>query len=521
MRPGDRKGVVPIDFSCSCGRHVRVADDKAGSKGKCPNCGQVVQIPAANPSTHAAPRTMAVPAAPVSASPQPQAVPPQLSAAGRQPITQPQPVIHGPRRIVGGHAYPVPAGYTPSSAIAPAPQLSGISSAEPPADGDAASGFEEPAEAANDPMAQAAAAYAAQHAGDSPLASHLPRAKRRRNLHSNFGFNLLGVGLLTGFMLPVFTSDGGATTHTTFANMELIGDSKTPTALRLFAVTPLLASLAVFIVGNAMRGVARGVIVAAIGIASYAVLFLDKEVRGGFDYFSSSSASAGLMTAMLLLCGLTLMLAGILSLRHQPQYRPLSIIAIVGSAMFLVCLFIPQGSADSMPIAAVFNSGDKHQSADPEIDNSPRYCTAAAMLVMMVAAGYTIFLAASKRFSRKQGNIALVIVFASFALAYTALSLTLNQIFKFFLIGSDARIFIAAAIVTAKLCFWFGTLATLIPVGFSELMLGIAEKQAPDGATGFEVQMISGPTMQPQPVHAMPQNFPAAPQPVFPPPMHR
>jgi len=38
-----------IRFNCaSCGSGVRVGDDKAGKKGKCPQCGQVIVIPAAD-----------------------------------------------------------------------------------------------------------------------------------------------------------------------------------------------------------------------------------------------------------------------------------------------------------------------------------------------------------------------------------------------------------------------------------------------------------------------------------------
>ncbi|MHC4083760.1 MAG: TFIIB-type zinc ribbon-containing protein [Planctomycetota bacterium] len=37
-----------IEFKCShCGRSIRVRDDYAGKRGKCPSCGQVIQIPGA------------------------------------------------------------------------------------------------------------------------------------------------------------------------------------------------------------------------------------------------------------------------------------------------------------------------------------------------------------------------------------------------------------------------------------------------------------------------------------------
>ncbi len=40
---------MPIDFSCNhCGKKLRVPDDFAGKKAKCPQCQEVVSIPAAD-----------------------------------------------------------------------------------------------------------------------------------------------------------------------------------------------------------------------------------------------------------------------------------------------------------------------------------------------------------------------------------------------------------------------------------------------------------------------------------------
>lgn len=39
---------MDVHFRCpACGRMLRVSGDKAGQSGKCPGCGEVVQIPAA------------------------------------------------------------------------------------------------------------------------------------------------------------------------------------------------------------------------------------------------------------------------------------------------------------------------------------------------------------------------------------------------------------------------------------------------------------------------------------------
>ena len=36
---------MSIDFSCACGRKLRVKDEFAGRKFKCPGCGKVTQAP--------------------------------------------------------------------------------------------------------------------------------------------------------------------------------------------------------------------------------------------------------------------------------------------------------------------------------------------------------------------------------------------------------------------------------------------------------------------------------------------
>jgi len=34
-----------IEIACDCGKRIRVKDEHAGKKGKCPGCGNVVRIP--------------------------------------------------------------------------------------------------------------------------------------------------------------------------------------------------------------------------------------------------------------------------------------------------------------------------------------------------------------------------------------------------------------------------------------------------------------------------------------------
>src|SRR5438876_521261 len=63
---------MPILFSCACGKKLKVADEKAGRKVRCPTCQEIVQVPktAKVSSPAAAPPGAAIKAKPPS-RPQP------------------------------------------------------------------------------------------------------------------------------------------------------------------------------------------------------------------------------------------------------------------------------------------------------------------------------------------------------------------------------------------------------------------------------------------------------------------
>src|SRR5207244_2848371 len=40
-----RRSHVPITFRCACGKTLEIADEHAGKRGRCPECGAVLEIP--------------------------------------------------------------------------------------------------------------------------------------------------------------------------------------------------------------------------------------------------------------------------------------------------------------------------------------------------------------------------------------------------------------------------------------------------------------------------------------------
>jgi hypothetical protein len=49
---------MPIEFACPCGKKHRAADEHAGKRAKCSQCGQITVIPAAAPGLRDAPARM-------------------------------------------------------------------------------------------------------------------------------------------------------------------------------------------------------------------------------------------------------------------------------------------------------------------------------------------------------------------------------------------------------------------------------------------------------------------------------
>jgi hypothetical protein len=72
---------MPIIFSCACGKRLKVSDEKAGKKVRCPTCQEVVQVPKKAPSPVAA----APPGAAIKAKPPSRPQPKDAVQAGRTP----------------------------------------------------------------------------------------------------------------------------------------------------------------------------------------------------------------------------------------------------------------------------------------------------------------------------------------------------------------------------------------------------------------------------------------------------
>jgi hypothetical protein len=97
---------MPIELSCSgCGQTLRVADEHAGKMARCPKCGTVVSVPAANAGTTAT-------------------VPPQPMPDFLQPAAAANPF--GERPEAAGNPYASPLSVSPPAAAPRQPHRGGM-----------------------------------------------------------------------------------------------------------------------------------------------------------------------------------------------------------------------------------------------------------------------------------------------------------------------------------------------------------------------------------------------------------
>jgi hypothetical protein len=273
----------------------------------------------------------------------------------------------------------------------------------------------------------------------------------------------------------------------------MIGESHAPIAARLFALAPLVAGIAVLIVGNKLRGVARGSTGSAIGIACFAFLLVDVPLRSMLSNLPRIGRELSLAVIGLPIAGFMTMFAGILGLRHRPEYRPLSIVALVGGILFVLFLVIPWGEGiSSMPILGVFKDPFEKLPADDRSDPLIQACAILSMLAVTAAAVQCVYFGATGKFSRGRAKLGLWLMVGSVFTAYLTMGLFLNYFLNLIAIGAKSSLLIAAFMYALKFSLWIVGLALLVPVGASELMLGLAErKYGADPGSGFAVQMQS------------------------------
>ena len=98
---------MPIQVACECGKRFAVADQHAGKKGKCPACGRVIQVPAAQPVGLVSAAHAGAPGVPAAT---PARVPARVPAGPQARVGAPPSLQYAtPGAVPGGPIAPPPA----------------------------------------------------------------------------------------------------------------------------------------------------------------------------------------------------------------------------------------------------------------------------------------------------------------------------------------------------------------------------------------------------------------------------
>ena len=139
-------------------------------------------------------------------------------------------------------------------------------------------------------------------------------------------FVFLGAVLILGFLLPIAVPDRGSGLKMEFVNFTVFSEPLAPPMIKIMCVYPLIAGLAVTVVGAAARGVGRSIPVMLIGVLPVILLLADKTVRGGLAFMPSHFLGNGI-AAFFALVGWAGLFGGGLALSYQRENRAAAVTA--------------------------------------------------------------------------------------------------------------------------------------------------------------------------------------------------
>ncbi len=165
------------------------------------------------------------------------------------------------------------------------------------------------------------------------------------------GLIWLGIILLLAFFMPVvqpeynnrtFSSTGQPEYTLKFPNIEILtSEQNIPASVRFGAAFPGLAGIVIIIAAAATPKLACGIIVTAIGLLAYASTLMGSNSQQAMNILPRGGAGNAMLIYILVLSGLTGLLAGAMAKRHRPGSALAAIMGILGGLMFPAGLFLP------------------------------------------------------------------------------------------------------------------------------------------------------------------------------------
>ncbi|HEX8911823.1 MAG TPA: hypothetical protein VF796_05645 [Humisphaera sp.] len=287
----------------------------------------------------------------------------------------------------------------------------------------------------------------------------------------------LAAAWLIGVACPTEASYASGTRRHTVPNLLALVDPYTSLPQRLFLGIPLVAAPAALVVAIRRRGIWRGVAAAACGLLPFVIVLVSARAWAavGLDPFGgigdADSDARWTASTGLAAIGATAMAAAALGLRLRPRYRPLSVLAACGAAVFLAYLLLPVGDGmTSAPLLAVL---------DP-VGSTPNAAAVSVLRVLavppwLVAVGLSFGLGVADWFTPGRAAAVLWAIGLAVAAAVAGAFLAVGGTWGY--------------VVLAKAGLMLGCPLALVPVGLSEVLLGVAARdEASSADRAFEVR---------------------------------
>jgi len=180
-------------------------------------------------------------------------------------------------------------------------------------------------------------------------AVYTPAQAENQNLKRS-GLIWLGIILLAAFFMPMVQPDfsaksrrsgGGQGYQLTFPNIEVVtSEADIPPMVRFGAAFPAAAGVLIIVAAAAMPKLVCSLMVTGTGAFAYIMTITDEGMRNALSVLPRE-ADRIIIIYVLILAGLTGLLAGCLAKRHRPGSSLASIMGILGGLMFLGGLFLP------------------------------------------------------------------------------------------------------------------------------------------------------------------------------------
>ncbi|MDP6635417.1 MAG: SHOCT domain-containing protein [Phycisphaerae bacterium] len=180
------------------------------------------------------------------------------------------------------------------------------------------------------------------------------------------GLIWLGIILLAAFFMPKvqagysgrsFRNPGKVEYKAKFINIEILtSKADIPAMTRIGAAFPAIAGVIIIIVGAAVPKLACGIIVTGLGVFMYLTTLFDTDTQHALNLMPRGAKDI-MLIYVLILFGVTGLLAGSLAKTQRPRSLFASIMGILGGAMLLGGLLIPlsSGKAESCLIMVPVN----------------------------------------------------------------------------------------------------------------------------------------------------------------------